>query len=69
MSRRSPDSRPISYIDLLSNVPYSEQIAPAPKLDNPSLEASVGNNASLLDTKKTLDMYRANVKKTKDPAI
>ncbi|KAK5015428.1 chitin synthase activator Chs3 [Cryomyces antarcticus] len=68
-SRRSPDSRPISYIDLLSNVPYSEQIAPAPKLDNPSLEASVGNNASLLDTKKTLDMYRANVKKTKDPAI
>lgn len=30
---------------------------------------AVGSNASLLDTKKTLDMYRANVKKTTDPSI
>ncbi|KAL9026424.1 MAG: hypothetical protein Q9196_004911 [Gyalolechia fulgens] len=29
----------------------------------------VGNNASLLSTKKTLDMYRANVKKTNDPTV
>ncbi len=29
----------------------------------------MGNNASLLSTKKTLDMYRANVKKTNDPTI
>lgn len=30
---------------------------------------AVGNNASLLDTKKTLDMYRANVQKTTDSSI
>lgn len=29
----------------------------------------MGANASLLDSKKTLEMYRANVKKTNDPAI
>lgn len=68
-SRRSPDSRPLSYIDLLNNVPYSQQIAPAPSLNNAALQSAVGANASLLDTKKTLEMYRANVKKTNDPAI
>ena len=66
--RRSPDSRPISYVDLL-NVPYP-QPPPAPmNLDNTYLRTAVGNNASLLSTKKTLDMYRANVKKTNDPAV
>jgi len=30
---------------------------------------AVGENASLLSTKTTLDMYRANVKKTNDPTI
>ena len=64
----SPDNRPISYIDLL-NVPYP-QPPPAPaNLDNAHLQRAVGNNASLLSTKKTLDMYRANVKKTNDPTI
>ncbi|CAF9931123.1 MAG: hypothetical protein HETSPECPRED_007792 [Heterodermia speciosa] len=64
----SPDSRPVSYIDLL-NVPYP-QPPPAPaNLDNAHLQKAVGNNASLLSTKKTLDMYRANVKKTNDPSI
>lgn len=67
--RRSPDYRPMSYIDLLNEVPYSQQIAPAPLTNNSSLQMAVGNNASLLDTNKTLDMYRANVKKTNDPAI
>jgi len=38
-------------------------------LDNAKLRTAVGANASLLDTKKTLEMYRANVKKTNDPAI
>lgn len=38
-------------------------------LNNSALQNVVGNNASLLDTKKTLDMYRANVKKTNDPSI
>ena len=68
-TRRSPDSRPLSYIDLLNEVPYSQQIAPAPAMNNSALQLAVGNNASLLDTKKTLDMYRGNVKKTNDPAI
>lgn len=64
----SPDSRPISYIDLL-NVPYP-QPPPAPtNFNNTQLRDAVGNNASLLGTKKTLDMYRANVKKTNDPTI
>ena len=67
--RRSPDSRPVSYIDLL-NTPYAQQVAPAPlNLDNTQLRSVVGSNASLLHTKKTLEMYRANVKKTSDPAI
>lgn len=67
-SWRSPDSRPLSYVDLL-NVPYP-QPPPAPtNLDNAHLRTAVGNNASLLSTKQTLDMYRANVKKTNDPTI
>lgn len=67
-SRASPDSRPMSYIDLL-NVPYP-QPPPAPSnLDNSHLQQAIGDNASLLSTKKTLDMYRANVKKTNDPTI
>ncbi|KAL9118364.1 MAG: hypothetical protein Q9187_005090 [Circinaria calcarea] len=66
--RRSPESRPLSYVDLL-NVPYP-QPSPAPaNLDNSLLQTAVGTNASLLSTRKTLEMYRANVKKTNDPAI
>ncbi|THY97637.1 HCP-like protein [Aureobasidium pullulans] len=68
-NRRSPDTRPMSYIDLLNDLPYSQQVAPAPMMNNISLQSAVGNNASLLDNKKTLDMYRANVKKTNDPSI
>ncbi|KAF2099650.1 HCP-like protein, partial [Rhizodiscina lignyota] len=67
-ARKTPDSRPQSYVDLL-NVPYPQQVAPAPSMDNTFLRSAVGNNASLLDTRKTLDMYRANVKKTNDPGI
>jgi TPR repeat protein len=68
-SSRSPDSRPLSYVDLL-NVPYPQQ-APsgAENLVNAGLRNVVGNNASLMSTRKTLEMYRANVKKTSDPAI
>ena len=66
--RRSPDSRPLSYIDLL-NVPYPQQ-APTPmNFDNAHLKTSVGNNASLLSPMKTLEMYRANVKKTNDLGV
>ncbi|KAK5105732.1 hypothetical protein LTR62_002334 [Meristemomyces frigidus] len=68
-SRRSPSARPMSYIDLLSNVPYNQQVAPGPQMNNTSLQSLIGNAASLVDTKKTLDMYRANVKKTNDASI
>lgn len=67
-TRRSPDIRPSSYVDLL-NLPYNQQIAPAANLGNAALRGAVGQNASLLDTKKTLDMYRGNVKKTQDTAV
>jgi TPR repeat protein len=64
-SRRSPDVRPSSFVELL-NQPYP-QPAPAPiTLDNSQLRSVVGNNASLLSTEKTLEMYRQNVKKTND---
>lgn len=68
-NRHSPDNRPMSYIDLLNEVPYHQQVAPVPTLNNSALQHSVGANASLLDAKKTLEMYRANVKKTNDPSI
>jgi TPR repeat protein len=69
-NRRSPENRPVSYIDLL-NLPYKEQVAPASNmgLGNNQLRNAVGQNASLVDTKKTLDMYKANVKKTQDNAV
>ena len=66
--RHSPDTRPLSYVDLLS-MPYAQQVAPGASLDNSTLKSAVGSNASLLDHAKTLEMYRANVKKTTDPAV
>ncbi|KAI4867879.1 HCP-like protein [Hypoxylon rubiginosum] len=67
-SRRSPETRPASYAELL-NVPYPQQ-APAPiTFDNSSLRNNVGSNASLLSAQKTLEMYRQNVKKTNDFSI
>ena len=68
-ARRSPSARPVSYVELLANVPHSQQIPPGPHMNNVSLQSAVGSAASLLDTKKTLDMYRANVKKTNDAAV
>lgn len=67
-SRRSPETRLSSFAELL-NVPYP-QPSPAPiTLDNSQLRTAVGNNASLLSTQKTLEMYRQNVKKTGDFSI
>jgi TPR repeat protein len=67
-SRKSPETRPSSYADML-NVPYP-QPAPAPlSFDNAKLRTAVGTNASLLSAQKTLEMYRANVKKTNDLSI
>ena len=67
-SRKSPETRPSSFAELL-NVPYP-QPAPAPiTFDNSQLRSAVGNNASLLSAQKTLEMYRQNVKKTNDLSI
>ncbi|KAI1178739.1 HCP-like protein [Nemania sp. FL0916] len=67
-NRRSPDNRASTYGELL-NIPYP-QPAPAPlTFDNSHLRSNVGNNASLLSTQKTLEMYRQNVKKTNDFSI
>ncbi|EKJ79376.1 hypothetical protein FPSE_00418 [Fusarium pseudograminearum CS3096] len=67
-SRKSPDVRLSTYAELL-NASYPQQ-APAPLTpDNSNLRTVIGNNASLLSTQKTLDMYRANVKKTNDSSI
>ncbi|KAK3695282.1 hypothetical protein B0T22DRAFT_438293 [Podospora appendiculata] len=67
-NRRSPETRPSSFAELL-NVPYP-QPAPAPiTIDNSQLRLAVGNNASLLSTQKTLEMYRQNLKKTNDLSI
>jgi TPR repeat protein len=62
-------SRPRSYVESLANVPYNEQIAPGAALNNAGLQSVVGSAASLLDTKTTLGLYRANVKKTQDAAV
>ena len=66
--RYSPDNRPQSYVDLL-HVPYPQQVAPTPNMDNSFLRSAIGANASLLDTRKTLEMYKLNVKKTNEPSI
>ncbi|KKZ65598.1 hypothetical protein EMCG_08570 [[Emmonsia] crescens] len=65
-SGASPDTRPLSFVDLL-NVPYPQPAPGAATLGNAHLRPSVGNNASLLSHKQTFDMYLANVKKTNDP--
>lgn len=68
--RRSPntENRQSTYAELL-NVPYP-QPAPAPlTIDNTQLRKTVGANASLLSSQKTLEMYRQNVKKTTDFSI
>lgn len=67
-ARKSPDTRPMSYIDLL-NVPYPQLPAPAVAHDNDHIRGILGNRATLLSPVQTLEMYRANVKKTTDPAI
>ena len=64
-SSRSPDSRPLSYAELL-NISYP-QPSPIPmNLDNAHLREAIGVNASLLSSRQTFEMYRANVKKTSD---
>lgn len=69
-SRRStatPDSRPLSWVDLLHST--YPQPGPVALGNNAHLRSAVGSNASLLSQKQTFDMYLANVKKTDDPAV
>ncbi len=61
------ESRPTSYIDLLA-VPYPQAPPATGSFNNPQLRTAVGSNASLLSQKQTFEMYRANVKKSNDPA-
>ena len=65
---RSPDNRSPSSYDLLT-APYPQPSPAANNLNHQHLQTAVGNNASLLSTRKTLEMYRANVKKTNEPDI
>ena len=67
-SRKSPDVRMSTYAELL-NVPYPQQAPATGGTDNSNLRSVIGNNASLLSTQKTLEMYRANAKKTNDSTI
>ena len=68
-SGRGADAKHMSTMDLL-NIPHSQQMAHQMlTLDKARSNGRVGQNASLLDTKKTLDMYRANVKKTNDSSL
>lgn len=68
-NRKSSATRPVSYVENLNNLPYSQQIAPGAGLHNDSLHHIVGSAASRMDTKKTLEMYRMNVKKTNDASV
>jgi TPR repeat protein len=65
---RSPDNRPLSYVDLLQTSYPQPPPVPLP-FDNSQLRNVVGTNASLLSTEKTLEMYRQNVKKTNDSSL
>ncbi|KAI9836946.1 MAG: hypothetical protein M1837_003158 [Sclerophora amabilis] len=67
-SGRSPESRPVSYVDLL-NAPYPQPAPAAANFNNTHLQTAVGSNASLLSNQKTLEMYRANAKKTNDAKV
>ncbi|KAJ6026471.1 uncharacterized protein N7446_004930 [Penicillium canescens] len=67
-STASPDTRPLSVIDLL-NTSYPQPGPTAVQFDNSRLQARVGNNASLLSHKETFEMYLANVKKTDEPTV
>ncbi|KAJ6172509.1 hypothetical protein N7470_001576 [Penicillium chermesinum] len=67
-SAASADNRSASALDLL-NTSYPQPGPTVGQMDNSHLQASVGNNASLLSHKQTFEMYLANVKKTDEPAV
>ena len=62
---KSPDMYGLSTMDL-QNVSYPQQGPGVDNLLNASLRTAVGPDASLLSKRKTLEMYRASVKKAVD---
>ncbi|KAF8469696.1 hypothetical protein BDZ91DRAFT_761742 [Kalaharituber pfeilii] len=68
VSAHSFESR-TSYTDL-AHMQLPHMQPPPPLLTgNSHLKEVIGSNASLLSTKQTLEMYRANAKKTNDPGL
>jgi len=61
------DLKRSSFMDLTA--PAHIQHTPAVQNDNTYLQASIGNNLSLLSQKQTLEMYRKNSRKTGDPLV
>ena len=65
-SAGSSDARHSSALDLL-NIPYAQQMAhQLHTFEHTKIQRAVGSNASLADTRRTLEAYRANIKKTTD---
>ena len=69
VSTHSYDSRRSSYTDLTQPVHMQAPPPPIASFDNSHLRDKVGANASLLTNKQTLEMYRANAKKSQDPYL
>ncbi|CUS11053.1 unnamed protein product [Tuber aestivum] len=69
VSTHSYDSRRSSYTDLTQPVHMQAPPPPIASFDNSHLRNKVGANASLLTNKQTLEMYRANAKKSQDPYL
>lgn len=63
------DNRRSSYLDLTQPAHVQQQHRPVSNMDNAHLQRQVGAFASLLSSKQTLEMYRANAKKTQDPML
>ena len=62
----TPDMHRLTNADLF-NVSYPQPSPGVEHLVNPQLREAVGSDAALLSKRKTLEMYRANIKKTNDP--
>jgi TPR repeat protein len=69
VSGQSYDSRRSSYVDLTLPAHIQQLPRPISTFDNTHLKSQVGQFASLLSSKQTLEMYRANAKKTQDPNL
>ncbi|KAI5842086.1 hypothetical protein BZA05DRAFT_344594 [Tricharina praecox] len=70
VSGHSYDSRRSSYMDLTQPAHTQEEHhRPVSSFDNSYLQSQVGAFASRMSARQTLEMYRANAKKTQDPML